>query len=199
MRAAIFIAALAGCAPDIASASYVCGPDETCPPDQACNGPDNKCVIASTAQPFACLAKELHEPDDVLAQALQVPQLDCVSTPFIDHGCLAAGDLQNWYKLSTPGNCTAVEVNVRLDYAVSTETLGLELWDAEGAGAKLVGDSPCATGANADAGDDARCVKLTLGNGHHYGILVKPAGGGDCDGRCNYNRYQLTVQLATPG
>ena len=32
-----------------------------------------------------------------------------------------------------------------------------------------------------------------------YGLVVKAQSDGDCDGACAYNRYDLSVQLATPG
>ena len=34
--------------------------------------------------------------------------------------------------------------------------------------------------------------------GGSYGLLVKPNGQGNCGGACAYNRYTLSVQLATP-
>ena len=44
---------LVACTPTITPGSYLCGPEQLCPEGQACNGPDNVCVRAPNAQPFA--------------------------------------------------------------------------------------------------------------------------------------------------
>jgi hypothetical protein len=195
MRALVFLGlALAACSPDIASGSYLCGPDQACPNDQACDGSNNTCVIASTAKPFACTTAEEHEPDNTPAQGLPVGALPCVSTVFSQHGCLAPGDTQDWYTITAPTGCTALAIDIHVTYPIAFETVGVSLADANGT--MIAADKPC-TVTNS-AGDDDRCLVQTITPGSSYAIQVKPAGGGDCDGRCNFNRYTLAIQLETP-
>lgn len=194
---ALALAVLAACSPDIASGGYQCGPERDCPPDQACNGPDNICVTASTAQPFACDPMGAsHEPDDTAAQAFPIAGLACVSAPFVEKNCLMAGDGQNWVKLAVPTNCSAVEVDASIVFPIAFEPLALELWDLSTM-TNVPAAVPC--GNVGQQNNSAACVKKTITVGGSYGIVIKPAGGSDCAGLCNYNRYQLTVQLATPG
>jgi hypothetical protein len=193
------VALFGGCAPDIATGVYICGDEQLCPTGKTCNGADNTCVNIGTAEPFACLATELHEPDDTIAQAFPLPALGCVSTAFIDHGCLNVDDNANWYAFSVPDNCSAVEVDARIDFLSSSEILGLQLWTDSGASSAMIGaDTMCAAGVTAP-GTDARCIKMTLAPGDSYGIVVAPTGDANCSGTCRFNRYQLTLQLATPG
>jgi hypothetical protein len=200
MRAPILASILAcglvaACTPDISSGTYLCGPDQTCPGDQACNGSDNRCVIASTAMPFACTADEEHEPDNTIAQARALPALGCVSALFSENGCLAANDDADWFELVAPVGCTALGIDVRIGYPIAYEAVAVVLADA--AGTPIATDAPCAT-PSGNAGDDERCLVQTISPGTTYLLQVKPAGGGDCDGACKYNRYTLGVRLETP-
>jgi hypothetical protein len=194
MRAAILALGLAACSPDILSGSYLCGPEQSCPDGQACDGSNNTCVIASTAKPFACAASDEHEPDNTPAQALDVGTFACVSTVFSEHGCLAAGDTQDWYTITAPTGCTAVAINIRVTYPIAFETIGVNLADANGT--LIASDAPCVVAGT--TADDDRCLLQTITPGSTYKIQVKPAGGGDCDGNCNFNRYTLAIQLQTP-
>jgi hypothetical protein len=191
----LILLAVAACSPDIPSGTYLCGPEQSCPVDQACNGSDNTCVIAALAKPFACLPNQELEPDNSPAMATDIGALGCVSTVFSQKGCLAAGDANDWYKLTAPTGCTALAIDIRVNYPVAFEPLGLVLADA--AGAQIATDGPCKTPSGNDA-DDERCIVQTITPGATYTFAVKPAGGGDCDGTCNYNRYTLAVQLETP-
>jgi hypothetical protein len=186
---------LAACSPSIAPGAYLCGPEETCPEDYACNGSDNKCVIASTAVPFACDVHDLHEPDDTADQGLVIPNLQCVSQPSVTNGCLAAADAQNWVKFATPSACTAVAVHANVIFPAAYEPLKLELWDLK---ANMALPSEVTCGAVGQGENGAMCISQTLQSDGSYGIKVEPAGGDDCGGNCNFNRYQLTVQLQTP-
>jgi len=188
---------LVACTPEIVSGAYLCGPDESCPEDQVCNGPDNTCVLAAMAQPFACLPEEEHEPDDTAAQGLALPMLDCVSSQFVDTACLADGDGADWVTFATPSVCAAVEVQVRLSFPVAFEPLMVALYDGAGA-TQLATSAACTQGVDVP-GEDQQCLTMTLTPGADYALQVTPAGGGDCDGGCAYNRYVLTVRLATPG
>jgi hypothetical protein len=195
MRTAILLLAAAGCTPDITSGTYKCGDQELCPPGLVCNGSDGTCVDKIIAEPFACGSMELNEPDDNATQAFALPMLGCVSQQYIAHGCLAAGDLSNWSKFSTPSNCTAVGVKANVSYPIAFQAVGLQLWDLD-ASMMVAMDDACTSGVVA-SGDDQRCLTATLANGKNYGIVVVPSGP-DCGGTCNFNRYTLTLQLVTP-
>jgi hypothetical protein len=190
----VFPLGLSACAADIASGSYLCGPEQACPGGQACNGPDNVCVFASTVQPFACLPNEEHEPDNTPDQGLDIGSLDCVSAVFAQDGCLAAGDPNDWYRFTAPTGCTSLEADIRINYPLAFEPLAVVLADASGQA--LANDGPCAH-PSGTAGDDERCITAPIPQGQSYAVQVKPAGGGDCDGHCNYNRYALTLQLGS--
>src|SRR4051812_4256867 len=98
MRAAILCFALVACTPDIASGTYVCGPEQACPEGQSCDGVDGTCVFTNTQRPFACEPSREHEPDNTPAQGLVITSFACVSAPYVNDGCLAAGDDQDWIK-----------------------------------------------------------------------------------------------------
>ena len=196
MRAAILVLVVAACSPDIPSGSYQCGPDQACPGDQLCNGPDNTCIAPSLVQPFSCLAKEEHEPDNTPATATAFGNFDCVSLVYTVNGCLAAGDMQDWFKLTAPAGCAALEADIKISYPLAFETVGVVL--ADDSGAMVAPDAAC-KGTSGGAADEQRCIQKTITPGQSYTVEVVPAGGGDCDGACNYTRYTLQIQLTTPG
>lgn len=198
MRALVLVVlAAAACTPDIGSGAYVCGPEQLCPPGQACNGSDATCVTASSAQPFACDPAALHEPDDTPAQGFALPALKCVSAPLPLPGCLAAGDAQNWTVFSAPAGCTAVQIDATLVAPVAFEGVGVQLWDTS-AMTQLASDEACPASLPVPSGSVATCLSHVLTPGGTYGLKVVPEGGGDCGGACNYNRYELTMRLDTP-
>ena len=196
MRAALLVL-LAACSPDIASGSYLCGAEKACPPSQACDGVTDTCVIATSEQPFACEQGTEFPGDDTSATPQQIPALACVSPPYQVSECLPMGDSADWFAFSTPGNCVQVEVQARILFPVAYEGMSLELWD-RAANSQIGTDVPCADSVN-DPAHVERCIKLTVPPGGSYGLLVKPNGQGDCGGACAYNRYELFVQLGTPG
>jgi hypothetical protein len=196
MRALLFLV-VAACSPTINPGSYLCGAERSCPPDQTCDGLSDSCVLTGTEVPFTCDMGTDTPGDDSAATATQIPQLQCVSPPFNVSGCMPAGDGQDWYKLSVLSACTSVEVDVRMSYPVAYEKLSLELWDLS-TNAPIGTDVQCVQSANDPAHVD-RCIKLTVNPGGDYGLVVKAQSDGDCDGACAYNRYDLSVQLATPG
>lgn len=196
MRAALLLA-LAACSPEIATGSYLCGPEEKCPPGEACDGISDSCVLESGAMPFACEMGTEFPGDDTSMTAQQVPALACVSPPYHRAECMPVGDAADWFAFATPSTCTSVEVQARIAFPVAYEGLALELWDLS-TNMPIGTDVPCAD----TVGDPAhveRCINLTIPPGGSYGLLVKPTGQGTCGGACAYNRYDLTVQLATPG
>jgi hypothetical protein len=154
-------------------------------------------VLASTAEPFACEDGTEHPGDDSAAAANQLPDLACVSPPTTQHGCMPAGDGADWFALKTPAECVAVEAQVRIQYPVSYEHLSMELWDL-GMNSVVGSDIDCPNSSGDPAHVD-RCINLQVTPGRDYGIAIKPTTDGACDGDCAYNRYYLTVQLATPG
>jgi hypothetical protein len=196
MRAAMFLVALAACTPDIVSGSYLCGPDASCPEGQSCNGPDNTCVFASTAQPFSCEAEIDSEPDNTSAEAHLIDNLGCVSVPFVNANCMLEGDAADWVRFVAPSVCTSVGVEARVSFPIAFERIALELWDLD-RDVMIATDGECS--GSGEAGEELRCLNLALVPGGSYGIKVKPAGDGNCSGACAYNRYTLRVQLATPG
>jgi len=194
VRALIFVG-IAACTPTITSGAYDCGTQELCPPGLVCSGADNTCVDPLAAEPFACDPAVLHEPDDSSTQAFALPTLGCVSNTYIDSGCLAAGDVSNWSMFSTPNNCTAVAVTASIAFPIAFQPLGMQLWDIT-ANQMIATDDECTKGVVA-AGDAQRCLEHTLENSKTYGIVVVP-NGPDCGGTCNFNRYNITLQLTNP-
>ncbi len=196
MRAA-WLVLLAACSPHIASGSYLCGAEKACPPSEACDGVTDTCVLESAEQPFACAMGTEFPGDDTSATPQQIPALACVSPTYQVSECLPLGDMADWIVFSVPSTCTTVELHARIVYPIAYEGVSLELWDL--AGNRRIGtDVPCPD-AVGDPAHVERCIKLTVTPGGSYGLLVKPNGQGDCGGACAYNRYELSVQLATPG
>jgi hypothetical protein len=197
MRAAVLLSiVLAACTPDVASETYYCGPDAACPEGQLCNGPDNVCMLPSSASAFACTPKIATEPDDSAAQAHALPTLACPSIPFVDENCMLEGDTEDWVKFVGPSGCAgAVQVDASVAFPIAFERIAIELWDIDSM-TKLAEDEAC--DQDAQAGEEGRCVTHELVAGKNYGIKVRPAGDGNCDGGCRYNRYRLGVRLTTP-
>lgn len=202
MRALLLIAsvaALVACSPEIVPGAYLCGPDEACPSNQACDGPTNSCVDPGTAMPFECDPMIQHEPDETPAEAFPITGLMCVTPAVILDGCLAAADTQNWLSLVAPTGCSAVQIQARMTFPVAFEPITYSLWDLATATPTMVAaGATCPESVGAPpAGDDQQCFTLALTGGTTYGIQVAPVGGGDCDGQCNYNNYELTLLINT--
>jgi hypothetical protein len=194
---ALLLVLVGACSPSIVTGAYLCGANQSCPPDQACDGITDTCVLKGAEMPFACEAGTDIPGDDSATTATQIPQLQCVSPPFVAAGCMPAGDGEDWLKLGVPSVCSSVEIEARLSYPVAYEKLSLELRDLD-ANTSVGTDTPCAQSAN-DPARIERCIKLTVTPGGQYGLVVKATSDGACDGACAYNRYELSVQLATPG
>jgi len=196
MRALVLVF-LVACSPDIVSGSYLCGPEQSCPPGEACDGITDSCLLTSRAEPFACEENTQTANDDTPDTASQVPQLQCVSVPYSLNGCMPMGDSADWFKLSTPSACSAVEVQARIQYPVAYEHLAMELWDLQ-MNSSIGSDIECPKSVG-DPAHVERCINLQVTPGRDYGIVVKSTTDGACGGACAYNRYYLTVQLSTPG
>ena len=195
MRASMLFIALAACSPDIGSGLYLCGPEQACPKGQQCDGPTNACVSPSSSMPFECDPMVVKSDNTAATATLIAANLSCVSPIATSDGCLAKGDGHNWYKFTAPAGCTAVEAEIKVSFPDAFEPLGLVLADANGT--QIATDAECKTGSI--TGDNVRCLTATITAGQSYTVDVTPAGGLDCDGECAFNRYILSLQLATPG
>jgi len=194
---ALVLGALAACSPHIASGAYLCGPEQSCPEGQLCNGPDNVCVGESVAQVFDC-TEDFPDPfnDDTPATGTTFNGLQCVSGVTQAFGCLTIDDNGDWYQFDTPAGCTTVGVDVIVTFPIAFEPIALQL--STDGGPPEVADTACRNPPNEELGDDARCFATALAPGHHYAIGVVHSGSADCSHRCANNRYTLKLQLVTP-
>ncbi|HEX5062470.1 MAG TPA: hypothetical protein VFV99_24025, partial [Kofleriaceae bacterium] len=124
------------------------------------------------------------------------PVSDCVAVPVAINDCMLASDAADWVSFVPSSVCTAVKVEARLTFPIAHEELSITLWDIDH-DMQVGTDTECA--ASGDEANSRRCLDVTLVPGTKYGIEVKPTGEGNCNGACAYNRYSLSVGLATPG
>ncbi len=193
MRVAVLSSVLlAACTPEIATGSYFCGPDSTCPEGQACNPADHTCTLAGIRKPFECEADLDAEPDDSPALGYTLGILECTMLPVVIAGCMFIDDPADWVRLPIPADCGTVEIDARISYPVAFQQLGLSLIDTT-SGVELATDEECVF--QSESGDDLRCLAASLTGGVTYAIGVSPTGDGDCDGDCAFNRYTLRAQL----
>jgi hypothetical protein len=194
---------LAACEPDIAPGSYLCGPEQLCPEGLACNGSvdpngdgkDNQCVVPSAAKPFECGSRNNEVPgDDAPATAQSLGELACVSLVRETRGCLPAGDVGDFYTFTVAAGCTNVRVNASVVYPVAWQELVLQLGKVGESPVTI--DTPCAASRAADEGDAVSCLQAPVAPGT-YTLGVIPAGTGNCDNECRFNRYGLAVQVTT--
>lgn len=204
MRALLLVVPLAACTPDVVSGAYLCGPEASCPEDLTCNGEYDQeaglqadtCVLPSLARPFECTPEINVEPDDTMEQGFLIDNLGCVST-FVNGGCMLEADSADWLTFVAPTTCaTAIAVQARLSFSLAYEELSIELWDFD-QNIRLATDTECKAGL--EGATVRRCLDYTLVPGAKYAVKVMPNGNATCAGACAYNRYTLTVQLATPG
>ena len=192
MRALLVL--LAACSPEINSGSYFCGANSSCPPDEACNGPDNRCVLKGSEMAFECPLHALPAGTSI-QDAYMLPALTCSGQAFEASGCVTADQPGRWVKLTTPATCSSVAVQVQITFPIAFEPLVAQLWDADAN--QMIGAS--ASCSPQVPGDSAQCIMMTVMTGHSYAIEITPAGGGDCSGACAFNGYDLSVALPTPG
>jgi hypothetical protein len=192
---AMFVLAATACTPEIVSGSYLCGPNASCPEGLVCNGPDHICVSPSLEEGFACEPELETEPDDTPANAHAIPTADCISTPTSLDSCMPEGDTADWVRFVAPVGCSR-DVDARVSFAIAFQRLGIELWDLD-RNEVIAEDGECTTGGLV-GGDEQRCLTAPVVGGTSYGIQVVPAGDGNCDGECAFNRYTIKVQLVLP-
>lgn len=196
MRAALLMLMVAACSPEIASGSYLCGPEELCPEGMACNGPNNTCVTDVAALPFACGLADEVEPNNTALTAQDFGEPSCVSQPAEVHGCAAGNDVEDWYKLRVPSTCGAVVVQARATFPVAFEPFILEVRGPDDA--VIATSVPCTAIGTEDLGLTQVCVKGAATPGEHYSVRIARAGSENCGGACANNRYTLAIQLAQP-
>jgi hypothetical protein len=194
----VTVGVLGACKPEVGYDTYLCGVEADCPDGQACNGPDNRCVSAASALPFACDPMVEHEPDNLPAQAFVLPTLACVSGPLTQLGCLADGDAEDWLAFAVPAACTAVVAHLHLAYSIAYEEVPFEIADADGNVLEQAGECGADETSLAAFGVIDRCLKRTVTPGLSYLVHVKADPALSCDGNCAFNRYSLTLQLQTP-
>ncbi|MEO7091829.1 MAG: hypothetical protein ABI175_01180 [Polyangiales bacterium] len=195
MRASMFaIAVLGACTPDIVAGAYLCGPDESCPDGQKCDPASAICVAPSSVKPFACGEDQTEvEPNNSQASAQVIQALGCASTLAEVRGCTPAGDADDWFTFDVPATCTTTVAHIRLSSSVALQTLGVTLSGPSGS------FQATETACDSSFPDDAEvqvCLSQALTPGT-YAVRVAPAGGGNCEGNCAYNRYTLGLQLGT--
>ncbi|MDB4960379.1 MAG: hypothetical protein JWP01_378 [Myxococcales bacterium] len=193
--AGLLAVVLAACTPEIAPGAYLCGPDQACPDDLACDGASHICVLPSQVTAFACAAGTEAEPNNGLATAQPLRTFECVSQPVELVGCAEGADSEDWYQFDVPATCTTVGVGARLTFPLAFEVLGLELVGNDGA---TIATGTACPNQSAEDGDEQRCLEQALVPGGHYAVRVLRSGEGSCDGACSYNRYTLSVRLETP-
>jgi hypothetical protein len=178
---AVVIAVVAACTPDIASGTYFCGVEQACPPDQACNGTDNTCVTKGTQMPFSCTSSNP-----------VVPTFQgCVTAPLVVPDCLPAGQASSSYPFTTPTGCPTLAVELDVTYPLAFEQVDVQLWQ----GQNMVASSASCNVPTAAGGSESRCLRASgIANGAVYTAVVSAAGR-DCGGACNFNRFELSVQL----
>jgi hypothetical protein len=197
MRAPSIAIVLAACAPQVAPGTYLCGQERLCPEGQACNGTDNICVLDVQAKPFECTEKYPNPAnDDAPANAQQLGSFECVSVLREAKGCLSLGDTADFYTVDVPASCSSVKLKSRVNFPLAFQPLALTV--AAGSGTPMRIDSPCTGLVPPDDGEESLCLETVVTPGTRYAVGVVPAGGGDCDGGCAFNRYLVNVQLVTP-
>ncbi|MBA3462388.1 MAG: hypothetical protein H0T46_20670 [Deltaproteobacteria bacterium] len=195
MRAAILALALCGaCTPDIVAGAYLCGPEQSCPDGQVCNGPDNICVLPGAALPFECGDKITEvEPNNASTAAQPIPNLACVSPLVQVKGCTPTSDTEDWFVFDVPAQCTATEATIRLSFPLAFEQLSLGL---DGTATGTV--AACGVNLAPDDGTDVLCLEQAVTAGSKHAVRVARSGVGNCGGECGFNRYTLSLQLGTP-
>jgi hypothetical protein len=194
MKAALLLVAVtAACTPEIVPGSYFCGPEQSCPEGQACDGLENICVLPTAAKPFACTNSTEIEPNDTFAAAQPVlTGSSCATNPAEVQGCTGSGDGQDYFGFDVPPQCTVVSANVRLAFPLAFEPLAVKLVDE--AGATLAEGTQCPDDSPLD-GDTRLCLEGNVVPGGTFAVVVSATGEDTCDGACAYNRYDLSVQL----
>lgn len=197
MRASLLVVLIvAGCQPDVAYDTYLCGDEAACPPGQACNGPDNHCVSLADVQPFACAPSVEHD-DNTPATATPIPGLACASMLATIPGCLADHDPEDYFTFTVPAECAAEVVHIHIAYPLSFEEVPFALTDASGTVLEEAAACDASQTSLAALGLVDKCLAHAVAPGATYFIHVTADPTLSCGGTCAFNRYTLTVRLAS--
>lgn len=187
-------AALSACGEGVVPGTLLCGPEMLCPEGQACNGPDNVCVLAEEARPFACPEGE-PEDDDRPEIGAVLEGLGCPSVELDLGGCLGRYDLGDFYQLDVPAACAGARFEASLTFPVAFQPVELR-FAAAGAAASPA-EAPCSDAVRRPEGHAVRCLAQPAAAGGRYAIGAARAGP-HCNGTCLHNRYRLRLRIATP-
>jgi hypothetical protein len=192
---AVFALALAACTPDIAPATYFCGPEQLCPEELFCNPADNICTTEANVEAFNCGENVFDKVgDDAPATATPVSDVQCVSSVQLK-SCLLEGDPGDWFQLDVPDNCNGVQIEVQVAFPIAFEPIAMQLSIDDGMPVPV--ESECG-GGGVSAGQDQRCFQQVVENGSHLAVGFLHAGVANCDGTCTQNRYTAALQLSSP-
>ncbi len=181
---AMSLAALAACTPNIVNSEFLCGPNAACPSGQVCSGDNNTCVDPVIVQSYQCGSPVADAP----SSAVPLTKVGCVSETSVD-ACLDHQIDAFWFRFTTPTNCSAIASKISITFPVAFEPLTLTLWNLD-TNTVLAADAACASPVIGDLG---RCIAQSLPDGANLGLQIAPAGGGDCGGACDYNRFSLLL------
>jgi len=175
-------ALVAACTPQIEGGSYYCGPDESCPPDERCDGATNLCVVPSDVTAFAC------------ADVPTLPVItSCTPAKTETHGCVWTADGHTQVTLAMPADC-GPRVEAQLIFPIAFMPLQTTV---RGAGGAAVATSSACSAPH--GGVTASCVAFDGMPGQTYTLDIASAPGGPtCDGACAFNRFALTVSILRP-
>ena len=185
------VASAAACTPDIAGGIYRCGPERACPPDRSCDEVTAVCVYPVEAEPFACgEGTGAAEPDDTLPLADDLGPRGCGLDPETLDRCLDHADDVDHLRLQTSLDCDVRAFEARIRYPVAFAPPVLELLDEAG--------EVAATATVCDELDDTgqvmSCLETSVPEDVTMYLRVRlDPGVLDCDGRCAYNRYRLSI------
>ncbi len=191
--------AIAACSPEITRGTYYCGPERLCPPNLECDDGQFTCETPGLVQPFSCPEEsEGNEPDDVVAQALDLGTIECGASPLDTAlGCIPDGDDVDLAMLQIPPNfecetgAAALAISVR--YPVALVPMKLELLDDEMA---VVEAGVLCTQEPNFTGQDKLCIDALPPAGTYYVRVSSDRDAPDCDGDCHYNQYVLSIDVA---
>jgi hypothetical protein len=183
------------CTPEIGTGAYFCGPERSCPPDQACDEPTFTCVTPLSAESFRCPdGSETFEPDDELGDARDLGALVCGQALFGGgtNGCIASVGQIDTYAFSgndCPG-ARAARVGLTLRFPTAFAPLELVLLDSNGT---VVG-AGLSCGAGQDFGGlDAVCLEMPVDNAAYFVRVSLASDGPTCDGGCAFASYLLDI------
>lgn len=185
IRGTVFLV-LAGCAAEIPSGSYLCGPDDACPDGQVCDAPTQRCVAPGLETKFLCDPTEQHD-DATPATATSLGTVGYSASPRTAQGCLDVTDGEDWFSVTSTTDCDPLALHVALTYPGMYAALTLVV--ADHLGNTLANDQgePDAT-----PGDVTLKADIGVHVGETWTIQLKPLVHDNCF-NCTDNRYSLSV------